>query len=71
MINHIHIGSFELSWIYSVLCQMDGFFESFDRHNRTSIGFTDVRVSVTLEHASFLTICRMYELARIFGTRLR
>jgi hypothetical protein len=37
---HGYIGSFELNWIYFVFCQMDGFFESFDRNNRTFIGLT-------------------------------
>jgi hypothetical protein len=27
-------------WICFVFCQKDGFFESFNRHNRTFIGLT-------------------------------
>jgi hypothetical protein len=33
-----YIGSFKLNWICFVFCQKDGFFESFNRHNRTFIG---------------------------------
>jgi hypothetical protein len=40
--NHIHIGSFELSWICFVFRQMDGCFDYFNRHNRTCIRRKDV-----------------------------
>jgi hypothetical protein len=36
-VKHGYIGSFELNWICFVFFQMDGFFESFDRNNRTCI----------------------------------
>jgi hypothetical protein len=36
---HGYIGYFELSWICIVFCYMDGFIESFNKNNRTCIGF--------------------------------
>ena len=62
VINHIHIGYFELNWICFVFCQMDGCFDYFNRHNRTCIGHKDVWTSVILEHASFLIDRYMYKL---------
>ena len=41
-VNHIRIGSFELSWICFVFCHMDGCFEYFSRNNRTCIELKDV-----------------------------
>jgi hypothetical protein len=37
-VKHGYIGFFELSWICFVFFQVDGFFESFNRHKRTFIG---------------------------------
>ena len=50
-VNHIHIGSFGLSRICFVFCQMDRCFKHFNRHDRTCIGRKNVWTSVTLEHA--------------------
>jgi hypothetical protein len=41
-VNHIHIGSFELSRVCFVFCQIDGCFDYFNRHDRTCIGRKDV-----------------------------
>jgi hypothetical protein len=41
-VNHIHIGSFELSRVCFVFCQIDRCFDYFNRHDRTCIGHKDV-----------------------------